>query len=246
VRILDEAAIGLPVAPARNAVANGEPPQHVLRSPLEQGLAEAEARALAELDLIRSTLDRAMEAARTCRMAVAEEVVVSVRESERRYADVHNLLLGLIARQSPVAGHLRLAMALLHVNDRAERMAAQCMSIATLCSAMPHGSRPASEQLDCLSEMACLASEQLAEARRAFAERDVDAAARLREHDQAINEHNRRCFSLAIEGGEDEAGREAGFLAAMMARAIERIGDNAVGIGQQLTFAVTGRLRRSA
>jgi phosphate transport system protein len=244
-RILDEAAIGLPLGHAAETPNEGEPPRHVVRSPLEQGLAEAEVQTLAELDLVRATLERAMEAARTGGTAIANDVVASVRESERRYADVHDRLLGLIARQAPVASHLRLAMALLHVNDRAERMAAQCMNIATLRSAMPQGHRPPSEQLDCLSEMARLAAEQLAEARRAFAERDVGAAARLRQHDQAINEHNRRCFTLAVEGGDDEAQREAGFLAAMMARAIERIGDNAVDIGQQLTFAVTGRLRRS-
>jgi phosphate uptake regulator len=40
--------------------------------------------------------------------------------------------------------------------------------------------------------------------------------------------------------------REAAFFVAMMARAIERIGDNAVDVGQQTVFAVTARLRNGA
>jgi phosphate transport system protein len=149
----------------------------------------------------------------------------------------------LIARQAHVAGDLRLAIALLHVNDRTERMGTQCVNIATLSSAMPVGADRPAEQLGCLREMARMADEQVAEAARAFAQRDVEAARRLDERDRGINEHNRRCFALAVREGDGEQRREAAFLVAMMARAIERLGDNAVDIGQQADFAVTGRLR---
>jgi phosphate transport system protein len=220
-----------------------EPRQHVARSPLEEGLHEAEADTLAELDLVIASLRRAVEAATSDREILADEVLAQARESEQRYAEVHDCLLGLIARQAPVAGDLRLAMALLHINDRVERMSAQCVNIATLCRAIPDGRSPSARQLECLSAMATLADEQVLEAKRALAERDVERAVSLREHDVGINEHNRRCFALAIDDGVDEGAREAAFFVALMARAIERIGDNAVDIGQQTIFAVTGRLR---
>jgi phosphate transport system protein len=91
--------------------------------------------------------------------------------------------------------------------------------------------------------MARLADEQVAEAARVFAERDAEGAARLTEHDLGINERNRHCFSLAVREGDDEIHREVAFLVVLMARAIERIGDNAVDIGRQAAFIVTGRLR---
>jgi phosphate transport system protein len=162
---------------------------------------------------------------------------------ERRYGEVHDRLLTLIACQAPVAGDLRLAIALLHVNERVERMGAQCLNVAKLCRAIPEGTRPSAAQLECLSAMAQLAEEQVAEAARVFAERDVEGAGRIRQHDLAINSANRRCFALAIEDGGDEGLREVAFVVAMMARALERIGDNAVDVGQQAAFAVTGRLR---
>jgi phosphate transport system protein len=212
------------------------------RSALDQALRQAEEQTLAELDVVRGSLRTAAEAAIRGNAQLAEGVVEQSRELERRYNEVHDRLMALIARQSPVAGDLRLAMALLHVNERVERMGAQCANIATLCSAMPQ-ERPSAGQLACLSEMADLADEQVREAARVFAERDVDGAARLRAHDRGINEHNRRCFALAIEDGESEARREAAFFVALMARALERIGDNAVDVGQQAAFVVTGRLR---
>jgi phosphate transport system protein len=213
------------------------------RSALELALRRAEEQTLAEIDVLRGSLRTAVEAAVRASEQLADGVVAQREELERRYANVHDLLMSLIARQTPVAGDLRLAMALLHVNDRVERMGAQCVNIATLCSAMPAEAPPSKGQLDCLAAMADLTDEQVREAARIFAGRDVEGARRLREHDLGINEHNRRCFSLAVQEGSDEARREAAFFVALMARALERIGDNAVEIGQQAAFTVTGRLR---
>ena len=217
--------------------------RHVERSPLEEGLDAAERETLGELDLVRRSLTAVVDAALSGDSDTAERVVQHAGEADSRHADVHDRLLTLVARQAPVAGDLRLAMALLHVNDRAARMSSQCVDIATLRRPIHDGRGASAEQLDCLKQMGELADRQVAEAARSFAERDVDAALALREDDRSINEHNRRAFTLAVEDGADEERREAALLVALMARAIERIGDNAVDIGQQVVFAATGRLR---
>jgi phosphate transport system protein len=218
--------------------------QHpVQRSRLQHALAEAEERTLRELELVRRPLQRGVVAAISADCSLADAVAAEDAEFDRRYGEVHDQVLALIAQQAPVAGDLRLAMALLHVNDRVERIGAQCLNIATLCGALPTGAQPSPEQLRCLSEMSALADEQLRDAAEIFEERDLDGAARLRERDAAINELNRECFALAIKYGDEKRRREAAFFVAMMARAIERIGDNAVEIGQQTSFVVTGRLR---
>src|SRR5436305_4467673 len=134
-------------------------------------------------------------------------------------------------------------MALLHVNDRIARMGAQCLNIATLCCAIPEEGRPSSEQLDCFSAMGELADAQVAKAAEVFRERDPDGPRRLRSTDLDLNERNRRCFELAVRDGADEPRREAAFFVALMARALERIGDNAVDIGNQAAFVATGSLR---
>jgi phosphate transport system protein len=218
-------------------------PVTVDRTALEDGLREAEQQTLAEFSVVRTLLRTAVDAAINADPTVAEQVAESARDLEQRYAEVHDRLLALIALQAPVAGDLRLAIALLHVNDRLERMGAQAVNIATLCCQMPEGARPSEGQLACLAAMASLTDEQMAEAETVLAQRDPDGATRLRSHDRAINEHNRRCFALAVQDGKDEAQREAAFFVALMARALERIGDNAVDVGQQAAFAASGRLR---
>jgi phosphate transport system protein len=202
----------------------------------------AEEGVLAEIGELRSELLQAGEAATTIRPEACSQVVKLACRSREHYAQTHDRLLCLIARQGPVAGDLRLAVALLHVNDRLARISSQCVNIATLCRQIPAGTDLPRAQLHCLGEMVRLADEALGEAASTFADRDRQGVARLLERDQAINEHNRRCFALAVQAN-DKRVREAGFFAAMMARAIERIGDNAVDIARQAAFVSTGELR---
>jgi phosphate transport system protein len=216
--------------------------RRVLRQPMELAFRECEEHALAELELVRKLLRQAVNSIESADATLAE-ISALADEAKQRYSTLHDRLLALIARQAPVAGDLRLAMALLHTNDRVERMAAQCVNIATLSTAFADGVTPSPSQLECVTEMAELADRQIADTIQVFAERSADGARRLYEQDLSINELNRSCFRRGLADSREDDEREAAFLVAMMARAIERIGDNAVDIGQQAVFAETGALR---
>ena len=58
-----------------------------------------------------------------------------------------------------------------------------------------------------------------------------------------VDRLNRDCFRLALEIGDDADKREWAMTMLLAARAIERIGDNAVDIGEQVAFVVTGLFR---
>ena len=204
------------------------------RTALDYALYDAEQRTLAEFDAVRDSLARAAEAATTGDSELADRVRAQTGELDGRYAEVHERLLALIALQAPVATDLRLAIALLHVNDRLARVGAEAVNIATLCRQMPDGVKVSERQLGRLSEMTRLADEQLAQAQRVLATRDPNGVRRLREHHP---------FEVAIEQGLDEHSREAALFVARMARALERIGDIAVDIAAQAEFAANGRLR---
>jgi len=76
--------------------------------------------------------------------------------------------------------------------------------------------------------------------RAAFEERDVPLAIDLIRQDSEINKLNREIFNAALAAGEDAEAREWGTYMVLAARAIERIADNAVDIGEQVAFVVTG------
>jgi len=61
--------------------------------------------------------------------------------------------------------------------------------------------------------------------------------------DREINALNREIFALAVSMGTDEDTREWAMTMTMVARAFERIGDNAVDVGEQTAFVVTGLFR---
>ena len=87
------------------------------------------------------------------------------------------------------------------------------------------------------------AAAQIRQARRAFATRDTELAEDLVRQDSSINLLNREIFRLALEMGDDPDRREWAMHMMLVGRCIERIGDNAVDIGEQTAFVVTGLFR---
>jgi phosphate transport system protein len=61
--------------------------------------------------------------------------------------------------------------------------------------------------------------------------------------DAAINQLNRKIFRRALLIGDDLELREWAMLMILVARALERLGDNAVDIAEQTAFVVTGLFR---
>ena len=83
----------------------------------------------------------------------------------------------------------------------------------------------------------------IGQAKRAFEDRDVEMARDLVRQDDVVDDLNRDCFRLALEIGDDADRREWAMTMLLAARAIERIADNAVDIGEQVAFVVTGLFR---
>jgi phosphate transport system protein len=99
------------------------------------------------------------------------------------------------------------------------------------------------EVLDALAKMGAFARSEVVQAKAAFAGRDIELAESLARQDRDINRLNREIFRLAIEIGDDPDTREWAMCMILVARALERVGDNAVDIGEQVAFVVTGLFR---
>jgi phosphate transport system protein len=206
-------------------------------------LAGLESQALGGLDLVCESLDRVLEAVQHCDIELAQMVVADDDRIDGRYLEVHQGVLSLLARQAPVATDLRLVAALLDVIKHVERMGDQCVNIAKVLPLAGH-SPPAHDEMRAkIAEMGAQARSEVAQSKIAFESRDVALAQDLVRQDERINRLNREVFKLAIEIGDDADRREWAMHMMLMARAIERIGDNAVDIGEQVAFVVTGLFR---
>jgi phosphate transport system protein len=213
------------------------------RAHFQEELQRLETQALGALDLVVTTLDRTLEALEHQDIELAAIVVADDDRIDGRYLEVHQGILSLLALQSPVAGDLRRIAALLHVIMHAERMGDQCVNIAKVLPLV--GNEPPSDRavIQQVLKMGALARSEVSQAKQAFELRDVALAEDLVRQDASINKLNREVFRAAVELGTDADRREWAMTMMLVARAIERIGDNAVDIGEQVAFVVTGLFR---
>jgi phosphate transport system protein len=215
----------------------------VARTEYLEELANLEASALGGLDLVSAALARTLEAVEHQDIELAQLVVADDDRIDGRYLEVHQALITLLATQSPVATDLRLISALLHVLKNVERMGDQCVNV---CKVIPiSGNEPPAdeEMVRLILTMGRQTRTLIAQAKRAFEERSVEMAQDLVRQDDVVDDLNRDCFRLALEIGDDADQREWAMTMLLAARAIERIGDNAVDIGEQVAFVVTGLFR---
>jgi phosphate transport system protein len=206
-------------------------------------LEELERHALAGLDLVVSAMDRTLEAVEHQDIELAELVIADDDRIDGRYLEVHQEILTLLATQAPVATDLRLISALLHVMHSIERMGDQCVNISKVIPLTGHDAPQHGEMVDRIVRMGKQARSMASQAKKAFEARDVELARDLVRQDDVVDDLNKECFALAVEVGEQKDVREWAMTMLLVARALERIGDNAVDIGEQVAFVVTGLFR---
>jgi len=214
-----------------------------IRVEYQEELERLEASALGGLDLVSSAVSRTLEAIEHQDVELAQIVVADDDRIDGRYLEVHQALITLLATQSPVATDLRLISALLHVLKNVERMGDQCVNI---CKMIPlTGNEPPADQemVKLILAMGGQSKTLISQAKRAFEGRDIELAQDLVRQDDVVDNLNRECFRLALEIGDDADKREWAMTMLLGARAIERIADNAVDIGEQVAFVVTGLFR---
>ena len=217
-----------------------------VRHQYREDLKALEAQTLGGLDLVTQQLDRALEAISYQDVELAAMVVADDDRIDGRYLEVHQAILSLLARQAPVAGDLRIVAALLHILRCMERMGDQCVNIAKLVPLSGHESPKDKDILDALERMGQLARSQVAEAKEALAARNEEMARDLVRQDSEINRLNRQIFRRAVEVGDHIEMREWAMFMILVARCLERIGDNTVDIAEQVVFVVTGLFRELA
>lgn len=214
-----------------------------VRHQFHEELKELEHGALDGLDLVIAQLDRALEAVSYQDVELAGMVVAEDDLIDGRYLEVQQGVLSLLARQAPVAGDLRVVAAILHIIRCVERMGDQCVNIAKLVPLSGYEAPKDKDILDAIDRMGRLARSQVSQAKEAFASRNVDLAHDLVRQDTEINRLNREIFQRAVDVGDDPDVREWAMFMILVARCLERIGDNTVDIAEQTVFVVTGLFR---
>ena len=188
--------------------------------------------------LVRS-IRAVVDALRTQDVELCDEVIAFDDDIDERYLSIERRVELVLARQTPVASDLRLVLALLHSTLHVERMGDQCVTIAKLTKLSSHlGTKRA--VIDSLVDMGERCVEMVRVSLDALATRNSELARGLHDLDELVDRANRQVFEEVLGYVNDAEALEWGMRQITVARCFERIGDNAVDIGEQTAFLVTG------
>jgi phosphate transport system protein len=214
-----------------------------MRLSFTEELAQLEASLQEEGDLVLRALRSSLNALARGDEELADEVISFDDQVDARYMQIEEGVQSLLARQTPVAADLRLVLAVLRVNLHLERMADYCVTVAKLTKLMGNLNVTDEAISRSIEDMGQRAEQMIRVALDAFASRDAKKAETLVDLDELIDRANRNATEDVLSLGNSPEEREYGLRMLVVSRCVERIGDHAVDIGEQVVYLVTGEFR---
>jgi phosphate transport system protein len=213
-----------------------------MRVTFQEELDQLEASLQEEGELVLRVLRGALNALGSGDLELADDVIAFDDDVDRQYLQIEEGIQSLLARQTPVAIDLRLVLAMLHTNLHLERMADYSVTIAKLTKLVADVEGDPT-LMQTLQEMGERAEEMIRVALDSFASRDLEAAESLVELDELIDRSNRRFVERVVEIVGEPGLREWVLRMVIVSRTLERIGDHAVDIGEQIAYLLTAEFR---
>ncbi len=212
------------------------------REHFHEQLERVELQLLSMGELASAAVQRSVEALVQHDDAKAQGVIDDDDAIDDLYLQIDHDLLEMLALQSPVATQLRLVSAILHSCLHLERIGDQAVNIAKLYLAtreLP----PSQSLLQQLDEMGAYVVAMIRTALEAFRTRDLELCLKLPTMDDPVDRLNRGTHLEALKLADDPRALDWGLHMNLAARALERVGDNAVDIAEQVGYLITGEFR---
>ena len=192
---------------------------------------------------VEKSVSDAVRAVETRDAALAEAVLAHENQTNAREVDVEEECLKILALHQPVAADLRYLIAVLKINQDLERigdLAAHIAQSAILLCDMPQVDIPLQ-----LGEMAAMSQQMLKRVLDAFVNVDIAAAREIRLADSELDALNRRMADRlkAVISRRPEL-LEPLLKLMHISRHLERIGDHATNIAEDLIYLIEGKIVR--
>ena len=191
--------------------------------------------------MVDRQIERSLQALVERDTALADAVIRDDDEVNRTRHDIDQHALLLLAQQAPMAVDLRVIIAVLSINIDLERMGDHAKGIGAIVQMMSN--EPLVKPLIDIPEMATRARSMLRNSLDAFVARDVEAAYRVGEADDGVDELQDRVYHDLVQIMiHDPTTVEPCTHLLWVAHNIERIADRTTNIAERVVFTVTGEL----
>lgn len=173
--------------------------------------------------------------------ALARQIIEGDERVNSLEIEIDNAIIDLLALQQPVAVDLRLILAVQKINNDLERIGDHAVNIAE--SAITLHQLPPLQTLLEIPEMAKVAQSMLRNALDGFIHRDARLGKAVLEHDDVIDELNRKSitgFVKLMKGDQNTI--DAGLELIRISRNLERVADLTTNIAEEVIFIAKARV----
>jgi phosphate transport system protein len=215
-----------------------------MRQVFQNELHEVQDRLVEISDSVATIMEKASGAFLGSDVAMADEAIALSESNEEKALSLDELVIKILARQSPVARDLRILVSALRMSASLERMGALAGHIASIAryrypgSAIPVSLRPTFEEMGALDiKLANKVSEVLRNT-------DVDQARAIQAEDERVDELHRHVFDVVLA---DDWKENAMFTVdvTLASRYFERFADHVVDISSKVSYLTTGEWNES-
>lgn len=191
--------------------------------------------------LVESQLHQAIYALNHMSMEVAEQVIESEPRINQMEVDIDHAIISTIGRRQPTARDLRFLVAISRTTQNLERAGDEVERIARMVKSIIESGLPRSLPVLELRQAADLAAGMLRKTLDAFARLDTSAAlAIIRKDDEIDAEYDGFLRKLITYMVEDPRSMSQSLSLLFLAKSLERVGDHAKNIAEQIIFVVKG------
>jgi len=210
-----------------------------MRVKFHQSLDELKERLLVMAGMAEQAIQRSVEAYRTKDLSICELVFRSEPSINRLEREIDQMALDLLAMEQPMAIDLRFILSVIRINADLERVGDQAVNIAVRVREMD-----AFANIDLPVDIPKLASLSLAMVRKAlqaFIDGNAEMADTVFEMDDQVDQMNDSAYtalSALIKERPDLTPQALNAL--IIARNLERVGDHATNVAEDVIFWVRG------
>ena len=210
-----------------------------MRQVFQNELHEVQDRLVEISDSVATIMEKASAAFLGGDVAKADEAIALSESNEEKALALDELVIKILARQSPVARDLRILVSALRMSASLERMGALAGHIASIAryrfpgSAVPASLRSTFEEMGALD---CKLANKVTEVLR---NTDVDQARAIQAEDERVDELHRHVFDVVLA---DDWKENAMFTVdvTLASRYFERFADHVVDISSKVSYLTTG------
>jgi phosphate transport system protein len=171
---------------------------------------------------------------------IIDQVMTGDAPVNALHIEIDNRCFTLLALHQPMAADLRTIVAAVKINTDLERVGDLAVNIAE--AALRYAQHPPVKRLIDIPQMASIAQSMLRDALDAFVQRDIELAQSVLNEDDKLDALKTQIFrELLTYMLQDPSTIEPALDLILVSRHLERIGDHATNIAEDVIFIVSAR-----